>query len=591
MAKRRHEDNRIVDNRGARKTIHVSTRKRRIKPQVVNAMIGVFVVLIFAACAVAAVYFFKNRPVEEAVSENEVLPDNQIYIGMEPDTNELQEDSADAALDDNQEEKEELPAEDAFLTNVTPTSFEINWDGMTNDSYLVCYTPVGTGSEAHGKQYREDKSMAMDEICTAYNEADEDFYLTRVVSVNNAVVTGLKPDTQYDVMVINEEDGAIVSENTVRTTLTGYCDPFKAVDSIFTFSLRDESTGSIIEKIDNKTVVMSSETGCQDTECRTMMETTIYSEPTLSGSSGSFPSSVKVVIVPDEAGNYCYLCSDGNYAVHVIDDNGVSGWVNARRLMVDAKKMFTPYNNIYGIQINRTNAYSSIFTTGGDANNVDGNPDGTTRFNAIASSEFASFMNTDGYNYIEGITGEILPNYGSAEQMPVVWDLALELIQCQKNALENGYTILMYEGYRPASTSAAVEGNLSNLGYLAIPFNNTNLAQGFLTDQKYGVSFYIAKRSRHNKGVATDLTIMGFNSPDELGDEIRMQTKMHTLDFRCNMCYNNWQADLLTDIMIGHGSNLEYLAVRSEWWHFQLKTDRTDLYPLISEYKYMDFVF
>ena len=57
------------------------------------------------------------------------------------------------------------------------------------------------------------------------------------------------------------------------------------------------------------------------------------------------------------------------------------------------------------------------------------------------------------------------------------------------------------------------------------------------------------------------------------------------------MLYNNWEADLLSDIMMGHGSNLECLGVKSEWWHFQLKKGRTDLYPFIDKYGYCDFEF
>lgn len=594
-----YDENRIIDNRGERKTIHVSMRKRRLKPAVKNALIGSGLVLLVALVMLSVTIILKNMPQKENVvsdnSVNEAASDNQLVLDTDTiltDEENVSDTEDTFTEEDNEpvEEHEELKAENEFLTNATPSSFEINWDGMTNDSYLVCYTKVTDRMEDHGKNYTEDKTMAMADICTAYDEKSSDFYLTRTVSINNATITGLDPNSTYDVMVL-DMDGAVVSENSVTTTSSGYCDPFKAVDSIFTFSERNEETGEVIERIDNRTVVMSSENGCLGTEARTMMTTPIYSDAELNTKLGEYTTGETVFIAPDENDNYCYLKDNGTYTVYVKSENGTEGWINARRLMVDSKHIYTPTNPIYGIQINRTNAYSSIFTTGGDAFAVDYNEDQTTRFNAIASSNQSEYMNATGYNIIEGITGEVLPNFGSTEQMPVVWDLAMELKQCQKNALENGYTLLIYEGYRPAATSKAVQGNLSYLGYLSIPINNTNLAQGYLTDQTYGVSFYIAKSSRHNRGVATDLTLMGFDSPEELGQEIRMQTKMHTLDYRCNMHYNNWQADLLTDIMIGHGSHLEYLAVRSEWWHFQLKTERKDLYPLVGEYTYMDFVF
>ncbi len=92
-------------------------------------------------------------------------------------------------------------------------------------------------------------------------------------------------------------------------------------------------------------------------------------------------------------------------------------------------------------------------------------------------------------------------------------------------------------------------------------------------------------------GVATDLSIVRIDSATELGEDAHMQTKMHTLDFRCNMAYNTWEADRLTDIRAGHEATLVYLGLRQEWWHFQLRYTRTDLYPYISSIKYEDFAF
>lgn len=561
-----------------------------MKPFVKNLLIGTGIFALIAFIAIIAFFVVKGMKNGKNVSDNAVsdsrVSENkseEIIIGP---AKTVSEDVAEIP----EEIKEELPAEDAFLNNVTPTSFDINWDGMVNDSYYVCYAVSGASPEKHGKEYREDKSMAMEEICSAYCENSSDLYLTRVVSINNATITGLEPDTEYDVMVL-DMDGNQVSENSVRTCTTGFCDPFKDIDSVFTFSVRDELTGQILEKVDTKTVKMSSATGCLGAEARIMNTTGVYSDSELTSQSGSINSGTQVFITEDEEGHYCYRKSDGTYTVYITDNNGTKAWINSRLLMIDCKALYTPANSIYGIQINRTNAVASIFTAGGDVMRVDDNPDVVTKFNPLLSSDKATYMTVSGNNIINDITGNILPNYGSSEVMPVVWDLALELKQCQKNALENGFTLLMYEGYRPASSSLAVYNSLSTSGHLGIPVNGTNLAQGFLTDQSYGVSFYIAKRSRHNRGIATDITIMDFASPDEPGEEVKMQSKMHTLDFRCNMSYNNWQADLLTDIMIGHGSNLEYLKVRSEWWHFQLVTDRKDLYPLIDDYNYMDFVF
>ena len=493
-----------------------------------------------------------------------------------------------SVISENEVEEEEPQLPPALLSQeATPTSITLTWEDTLYDSYAVYYRPTNS-------EYPE--------------------YLRRVTDDPEIELTGLYVGTPYDIYITDAEDeeSVYLSVFNTATSLYGYCDPFLMADAILNIYDRDSETGAVNSVTDSGTVCMSSETGCLGAEVKPIMTTPLYQDETLSYSSVTLSAGEDLFVTESDNGHYCYLSPGGDWVLHVTvydpeaeeaeedeDDEDsdepakpkVSGWINARTLLVDIRALFNDADGMYGIQANRTNAYGSLFTCGGNATEVNVSADPETRYDCLSENDVDYVLSVDGYNVIDGITGQVLPNYGSKDQMPVIWDLAMELKTCQINALYQGYGIVVYDGYRPLSTSGAVSGNLGNQGYLVYSSNGTDLAQGYLTSGTYNINYYIAQKSRHNRGIAADLTMRVFNSLTEPGDEAKMQTKMHTLDYRCNMEYNTWEANLLSDIMTTHGSNLEYLNDKQEWWHFQLKTDRTDLYPLITEYGYSDIVF
>lgn len=73
-------------------------------------------------------------------------------------------------------------------------------------------------------------------------------------------------------------------------------------------------------------------------------------------------------------------------------------------------------------------------------------------------------------------------------------------------------------------------------------------------------SFLAPGTSRHNFGVALDLTIVDAN-----GNELSMQTSIHDLSWYSIIARNNGNANILYRIMTG--ANLR--SISSEWWHFQ----------------------
>ena len=87
--------------------------------------------------------------------------------------------------------------------------------------------------------------------------------------------------------------------------------------------------------------------------------------------------------------------------------------------------------------------------------------------------------------------------------------------------------------------------------------------QELMTDNgRYYLSNFLANGgSRHNQGVAMDMTLVNM----DYGNEMEMQTAMHDLSWFSEVSENNYAAKTLRRIMLDHG----FAGLRSEWWHFQ----------------------
>lgn len=87
--------------------------------------------------------------------------------------------------------------------------------------------------------------------------------------------------------------------------------------------------------------------------------------------------------------------------------------------------------------------------------------------------------------------------------------------------------------------------------------------QDLMTDNgRYYLSNFLANGgSRHNQGVAMDMTLVNMT----YGNEIEMQTAIHDLSWYSEVARNNQGAKILRRIMLAQGFN----ALKSEWWHFQ----------------------
>lgn len=83
-----------------------------------------------------------------------------------------------------------------------------------------------------------------------------------------------------------------------------------------------------------------------------------------------------------------------------------------------------------------------------------------------------------------------------------------------------------------------------------------------LGNTSYSLANFLARSvSRHNYGIAMDMTLVQTST----GEELEMQSSMHDLSWYSELKQNNSNAKILTRIMTGNG----FTGLTSEWWHFQ----------------------
>lgn len=131
-----------------------------------------------------------------------------------------------------------------------------------------------------------------------------------------------------------------------------------------------------------------------------------------------------------------------------------------------------------------------------------------------------------------------------------------EHITQQKN---KGTILKIYDTYRPYSVSQNINNEFKKL------YNSNTKVKNkvdYDKDKNYwGPTWFLANSvSRHNRGIALDLTLTDSNN-----NELKAQTSMHTLDTRPLRKYNNSVSKKLSSIITSAG----FETLESEWWHFE----------------------
>ena len=196
---------------------------------------------------------------------------------------------------------------------------------------------------------------------------------------------------------------------------------------------------------------------------------------------------------------------------------------------------------------------------------------------------------------IPTVTGEVIVGYEqvmTAEEeflVPLLYPSALKLEQAAFTAMDQGYKLKIYDSFRPKEATLALYDQAIQLAGEPIPEETYSgepvedlpeLEEGeiltyemLMTDNgRYTMNYFLAATgSRHNQGIAMDLTIVGLWD----GVELEMQTSMHDLSWYSELARNNDNADTLSDIMTGAG----FADLVSEWWHFQDDEAKDELSP------------
>ena len=187
---------------------------------------------------------------------------------------------------------------------------------------------------------------------------------------------------------------------------------------------------------------------------------------------------------------------------------------------------------------------------------------------------------------IPNVTGEVTSGYehvaqpGGSYLVPLLYPTAKKLVSAAENAVSKGYALRIYDAFRPQKatreiynrTASVLDSEIPEKTYTGVKVASLKLPepdkddrltyQRVMTNGTYALNSFLAKgASRHNFGVALDLTLVDL----ETGEELRMQTSMHDLSWYSVTGHNNANARQLASIMTEAG----FSPLSSEWWHFQ----------------------
>lgn len=214
------------------------------------------------------------------------------------------------------------------------------------------------------------------------------------------------------------------------------------------------------------------------------------------------------------------------------------------------------------------------------------------------------------HNYgIPEVTDEVTTGYEKVQLadgsylVPLLYPTAQKLDRAASAAIDQGYKLMIYDSYRPQKATlelyeiatALMEEPLPPEDYYEMPGENAQLPETpetdgadpdtegdgsqaepvtysmLMTDNgRYALNYFLARGgSRHNMGIALDLTLYDLTA----GEEVEMQSKIHDLSWYSEVGQNNHFANTLGTIMKGAG----FGGLSSEWWHFQDNDALNDL--------------
>ena len=145
-------------------------------------------------------------------------------------------------------------------------------------------------------------------------------------------------------------------------------------------------------------------------------------------------------------------------------------------------------------------------------------------------------------------TGAVIPGY-EGNRAFLRREAAQALARVQRRALAQGYSLKVYDAYRPVRATLAMVDWTHRVG-----------REDLIRDE------YIASRSRHNLGLAIDLTLVERAS----GRELAMGTAFDTFSAAAHTANATGEAArnraLLKRLMEAEG----FVNYEKEWWHYTM---------------------
>ncbi len=133
-----------------------------------------------------------------------------------------------------------------------------------------------------------------------------------------------------------------------------------------------------------------------------------------------------------------------------------------------------------------------------------------------------------------------------ARSVPVMQTgMALKFVEAAEEFAKDGYSIKLYDCYRPKSVQYILYDIIQDSRYIADPYKSA---------------------SNHNRAAAVDITLL-----DAEGNELDFPTPMHTFGYIVHRDHDYmWtqeqrnNVNYMTEVMLRHG----FKSITTEWWHF-----------------------
>ncbi len=162
--------------------------------------------------------------------------------------------------------------------------------------------------------------------------------------------------------------------------------------------------------------------------------------------------------------------------------------------------------------------------------------------------------------------------------VPVTYKTAKRISVAESYALQDGYTLKIYDAYRPSHVTKWISAALKFI-YLRYPEVKYNIdysigASG--TVYTWGQKYFLAQNvSKHNTGSAIDVTL----ADKVTGEEVEMPTEMHELSTKAIKYYKpgvpkipaNYSKEMnyYAKKLDGYCTSAGLTTIPGEWWHFQ----------------------